>query len=48
MSAMFLWAGKETGYDVIVIGPVVLAELRLYWLSCSVLTEFVIHDSDCF
>ena len=36
----FGWVGKEAGYDVIVIGRVVLAELRQYWPSCSVSAEF--------
>ena len=30
---MFLWVGKEAN-DVIVIGRVVSAELRLYWPRC--------------
>ena len=30
---MFVWAGKKAN-DVIVIGRVVSAELRLYWPSC--------------
>ena len=34
---------KKAGYDAIVIGRVVLAELRQYWPSCSVSAEFVIH-----
>ena len=37
---MFVWVGKEAD-DVIVIGRVVLAEMRLYWLTCSVPAEFV-------
>ena len=40
---MFVWVGKEAGYDVIVIGRVVLAELRQYLPSCSVSVEFVTH-----
>ena len=43
MFAMFVWVGKEAGYDVIVIGCVVLTELRQYWPSCSVLAEYVTH-----
>ena len=35
--------GKEAGYDVIVIGRVVLDELRQYWPSCSVSAEFGTH-----
>ena len=38
---MLVWVGKEAGYDVIVIGLVIFAELRQYWLSCSVSAEFV-------
>ena len=38
---MFVWVRKEAGYDVIVIGRVVLSELRQYWPSCSVSAEFV-------
>ena len=34
---------KEAGYDVIVIGRVVLAELRQYWPSHSVSAELVTH-----
>ena len=41
---MFVWVGKEAD-DVIVIGRVVSAELRLYLPSCSVSAEF---DSDRF
>ena len=40
---MFVWIREEAGYDVIVIGRVVLAELRQYWPSCSVSAEFVTH-----
>ena len=40
---MFVWVGKEAGYDVIVIGRVVFAELRQYWPSCSVSAEFITH-----
>ena len=39
---MFVWVGKESD-DVIVIGRVVLAELRMYWPSCSVSAKFVAH-----
>ena len=37
---MSVWVGKEAG-NVIVIGRVVSAELRLYWPSSSVSAEFV-------
>ena len=40
---MYVWVGKEAGYDIIVIGRVVLAELRQYWPSCSVSVEFITH-----
>ena len=40
---MFVCVGNEAGDDVNVIGGVVFAEFRLYWPSCSVLTEFVTH-----
>ena len=39
---MFVWVGKEVD-DVIVIGRLVSAELRLYWPSCSVVADFVAH-----
>ena len=37
-----VWVGKEAG-DIFVIGRVVLAELGLYWPSCSVSAAFVAH-----
>ena len=40
---MFVWVGKEVGDDVIVIGRVVSAELRLYLPSCSLSAEIVTH-----
>ena len=40
MSAMVVWFGKAAD-DVIVIGQVVAAKLRLCWPSCSVSTEYV-------
>ena len=39
---MFVCVGKEAD-DVIVIGRVVLAELRLYWPSFPVSAECVAH-----
>ena len=47
---MFVWVGKEAD-DAIVIGRLVspgrvasvLAELRLYWPSCSMSAEFAAH-----
>ena len=46
MAAMFVWVRKEA-YDVIVIGRVVLAELHLYWSSCSVLAELLCTGQVC-
>ena len=40
---MFVWVGEESGDDIIVTGRIVLAQLSLYWPSCSVLAEIVIH-----
>ena len=34
---------KKAGYDVNVIGRVVLAELRQYWPNCFISAEFITH-----
>ena len=39
---MFVLVGKDVD-DVIVIDRNLLAELRLYWPSCSVSADFVAH-----
>ena len=51
---MFVWVGKEAD-DVIVIGRVLSAELRLHWPIVSILAEllcidrvFCSYDSDRF
>ena len=41
---MFVWVGKEAD-DVIGRVAFVLAELRLYWPSCSVSAAFLAHMS---
>ena len=52
---MFACIGKEAGDDVIVIGRVVSAELRLYWPSCVCIGRVALYrpsfhsnDSDRF
>ena len=46
---MFVYVQKEAGDDVIVIGRVVLAELRLYWPICYISADIVNqYDSDQF
>ena len=35
--------GRKETDDIIVIDRVASAELRLYWPSCSVSAEFVVH-----
>ena len=43
---MFVWVGKEAD-DVIVIGRVVSAELRLYWPSCVCIGRVALYQPFC-
>ena len=43
---MFVWVGKEAD-DVIVIGRVVSAELRLYWPSCVCIGGVALYRPFC-